>query len=123
MFWIKNKKNSYTSANPNFSMGVYISRTSFPDDYKKCTDMNEGKIRTYALFVTHFQKEKYLSVIKDVDVRKCFMSFRISSHKLEIEQGRRRHKKLDAKDRICKFCKSGTVEDEKHNYVVLLQFL
>ena len=71
--------------------------------------MNEGKLRTYyALFITHVQTEKYLSVIKDVDVRKCFMSFRIS-----LEQGRHRHKKLDAKERICKFCKSGTVEDEK----------
>ena len=33
-------------------------------------------------------------MIKDVDVRKYFMLFRISSHKLEIEQGRHRHKKI-----------------------------
>ena len=69
--------------------------------------MNEGKLRTYAIFKTHVQKDKYLSVIKDVEVRKCFMSFRISSHKLEIEKDRHRHKKLDVKYRICKFCKSG----------------
>ena len=46
------------------------------------------------------------------------MSFRISSHKLEIEKGRHRRKKLDVKDRICKFCKSGEVEDEKHMLLV-----
>ena len=34
-----------------------------------------------------FQKEKYLSVIKDTNIRKCFLSFRNSSHKLEIERG------------------------------------
>ena len=40
------------------------------------------------------------------------MSFRISSHKLEIERGR--YKKLYVKDRLCKVCNSGTVEDERH---------
>ena len=64
-------------------------------------DTNEGKLRTYALFKTHFQKKKYLSVIKDTEIRKCFMSFRIRSHKLEIERGR--YKKLDVKDRLAKY--------------------
>ena len=40
------------------------------------------------------------------------MSFRISSHKLEIERGR--YKKLAVKDRICKICNTGAVEDERH---------
>ena len=55
--------------------------------YPKCKDSNEGKLRTYAHFKTQFQKEKYLSVIKDIGIRKWFMSFRISSHKLEVKQG------------------------------------
>ncbi len=46
---------------------------------------NTGKLRTYALFKTYFKREKYLSVVKRSDVRKCYTSFRISSHKLEIE--------------------------------------
>ena len=75
-------------------------------------DTNERKIRTYALFKTHFQKEKYLSVIKDIEIRKCFMSFRISSHKLELE--RSMNKKLAMKDRICKLCNTGAVKDERH---------
>ena len=78
----------------------------------KYKDTNEGKLRTYALFKTHFQKEKYLSVIKDTEICKCFMSFRISSHKLEIEIGR--YKKLDVKDRLCKICNTGAIEDEQH---------
>ena len=75
-------------------------------------ETNQGKLSTYALFKNVFQKEKYLSVIKDTDIRKCFMSFRISSHKLEIERGR--YKTLPVKDRLCKLCNSGAVEDEKH---------
>ena len=78
----------------------------------KYKDTIEGKLRTYALFKIHFQKEKYLSVIKDTEIRKCFISFRISSHKLEIERGR--YKKLDLKDRPCKICNTGAIEDEQH---------
>ena len=78
----------------------------------KCTENKEGKLRTYAIFKTIFQKEKYLSVIQDVSIRKCFMSFRISSHKLEIERGR--HKRLSVEKRVCIYCNSNTVEDEKH---------
>ena len=40
------------------------------------------------------------------------MSFRISSHKLEIE--RDRYKKLDVKDRLCKICNTGAIEDEQY---------
>ena len=78
----------------------------------QCKELYQGKLRTYALFKNVFQKEKYLSVIKDTDIHKCFMSFRISSHKLEIERGW--NKKHSVKDRLCKSCNSGAVEDEKH---------
>ena len=78
----------------------------------KSSDTNQGRLRTYAYFKTTFQKEKYLSIINNVDIRKCFMSFRISAHKLEIEFGR--YKNIPALNRICKVCSSGEVEDERH---------
>ena len=78
----------------------------------KSSDTNQGKLRTYAYFKTIFQKEKYLSIINNVDIRKCFMSFRISAHKLEIEVGR--YKNIPSLNRICKVCSSGEVEDERH---------
>ena len=61
---------------------------------------------------THFQKGKCLSVIKYTEIRKCFMSFCINSHKLGIEIGR--YKKFDVKDRLCKVCNTGAVEVEQH---------
>ena len=81
----------------------------------KYKDTNEGKLRTYAIFKTHFQKEKYLSVIKDTEIRKFFMSFRISSHKLEIERGR--YKKLDVK---IGFAKYATLEPLKMSNIYCL---
>ena len=79
----------------------------------KSSDTNQGKLRTYAYFKTIFQKEKYLSIINNVDIRKCFMSFRISACKLiEIEVGR--YKNIPALNRICKVCSSGELEDERH---------
>ena len=44
----------------------------------KYKDTNEGKLRTNAIFKTHFQKEKYLSVIKDTEIRKFFISVHIN---------------------------------------------
>ena len=52
----------------------------------KCNETQEGKLRTYVFFFfffffffkTIFKKEKYLSVINNADIRKCFMAFRIS---------------------------------------------
>ena len=35
----------------------------------KSSDTNQGKLRTYAYFKTIFQKEKYLSIINNVDIR------------------------------------------------------
>lgn len=78
----------------------------------ECNETKQGKLRTYASFKTNFKKEKYLSVINNVDIRKCFMAFRISAHKLEIEVGR--YKNIQSMNRLCKVCKSNEVEDEKH---------
>ena len=64
----------------------------------KSSDTNQGKLRTYAYFKTIFQKEKYSSIINNVDIRKCFMSFCISAHKLETEDGR--YKNIPALNRI-----------------------
>ena len=102
---------------PNFSSLIKAKlinrfKENLMNSLNQCKEMNQGKLRTYALFKTIFQKEKYLSVIQDVYIRKCFMAFRISSHRLEIERGR--YKNLPIEKRLCTFCSSDSVEDEKH---------
>ena len=76
----------------------------------KCEETQQGKLRTYAFFKTIFKKEKYLSVINNVDIRKCLMVFRISAHKLEIEVGR--YKNIQSMKRLCKVCTLNEVEDK-----------
>ncbi len=78
-----------------------------------------NKLRTYALFKDTFNYEDYLDFTVDYKKRKNVTKLRISAHKLEIESGRyQNHKKgkvrVQAKDRVCKFCSSSQVEDEKH---------
>ena len=90
--------------------------SNFKEKWKSTLSENcsqqTGKLRTYATFKTIFGREKYFSVIKNREVRKCFTKFRISAHVLEIERGR--YKKIDVNNRICKFCTLGAVEDEHH---------
>ena len=72
---------------------------------------NQGnKLRTFRLFKYNISFETYLSSAVE-EKRKLLTKFRISAHKLEIEQGR--YHGLPVKDRICKLCKA-EVEDEIH---------
>ncbi|MEW8547450.1 MAG: hypothetical protein AB2693_28420, partial [Candidatus Thiodiazotropha sp.] len=69
-----------------------------------------NKLRTYALFKQNFTLEKYLQY-GSRNQRKTLCKFRISNHKLEIEQGR--YKNISVDKRICKLCNDG-IEDEIH---------
>ena len=87
-------------------------KSKWESSMKTIANQQVGKLRTFALFKNKFVKEQYFDVIKNFDVRKCFTSFRISSHTLEIERGR--YRKVDVTYRKCKICKSDCVEDEFH---------
>ena len=74
-------------------------------------DQQKGnKLRTYSLFKQNFTMEKYLQ-FGSRNQRRNLSKFRISNHKLEIEQGRYRN--IKANERLCKLCKKD-VEDEIH---------
>ena len=84
--------------------------SSFPQLLCYCTfahlNVNEeavikqGKLRSYDLFKSKFQKEVYWETVKDVQKRKCLTQFRVSAHRLEIGSGR--YKKRAVSERICK---------------------
>ena len=73
---------------------------------------SEGsKLRTYALFKTETGIEPYLSKIRNVVTRTQVARFRLSNHKLAIEEGR--HQNISAHLRFCPFC-INKVECEIH---------
>jgi len=62
--------------------------------------------------MTNLCYEPYFDIIRNVDIRKCFTGFRVSSHRLQIELDR--YKKVPKENRLCELCLSGEVEDEIH---------
>ena len=55
--------------------------------------------------------EPYLDLICNFQIRKCITKFRCSDHRLEIEIGRHKNKKVE--ERVCKTCGQG-IENEEH---------
>ena len=78
----------------------------------KCGPSNKGgnKLRTYATFKGHFQRESYTK-LTDKSLRRCFAKLHCSDHRLRIEVGRRDN--LPVEDRTC-FCNKSSIEDEQH---------
>ncbi len=63
--------------------------------------------------------QAYLSLVDNVQLRKCLSRFRCSNHCLEIETGRRtKPLKTPICERLCKQCSLGAVEDEDHFLLV-----
>lgn len=76
--------------------------------------MQEGKLDTYFSIKRNFGMEKYL-ILDTFSHRKALCQLRISAHNLSIESGRyTKNKSIPRDQRICKYCKSNSVESEFH---------
>lgn len=81
----------------------------------------DKKLRTYAKFKENFELEKYLFVIKNVEVRKSLTRLRISAHNLPIETGRhKRPIKTPPDQRLCQTC--STIGNEFHYILECTKF-
>jgi hypothetical protein len=69
------------------------------------------KLRTYVLFKKKLEQEKYLTS-KDRYGRAEMVRLRGGTNRLKIEKGR--YAQLPPELRVCDFCDTGEVEDEKH---------
>ena len=73
-------------------------------------------MRTYVKFKSKFELEKYLVVLKDINIRKNLSKLRISAYNLNIVVGRhKRPTKLPVNEIICCLCHE--IEDKFH-YVI-----
>jgi hypothetical protein len=71
----------------------------------------KSKLRTYRVMKRELEPEKYLEE-GTAQQRRVMVMMRGGTNDLRIETGR--YEKLEEKDRICIFCESGEVEDERH---------
>ena len=73
---------------------------------------NSTKLSFYNSIKKDYKIEKHLYIIKNFTQRRMFTQFRISNHKLEIENGR--YKNIPRDQRLCEYCDSSEVEEEYH---------
>ena len=74
--------------------------------------MDSSKSDTYRLFKSRPKLETYLKYVNDIRYIKTLSKFRLSDHKLMIEEGRKRRPIINRCDRLCPNCNK--VEDEIH---------
>ncbi len=115
-FWANKPTNNYV---------VNRARTILKSRYEKMwqglinndvrkAKSQKNKLRTYRKFKLAFEFEEYISNIKNIDIRSCYVKFRTSCHKLHIETGRTTKGYTPVSERFCNVCKSGVIEDEEH---------
>ena len=73
---------------------------------------NSSKADTYKIFKNSPKYEKYFDHIKNIKHLKAFIKFRLSDHKLLIEEGRRKRPIIPRNQRLCESCHK--LEDEIH---------
>ena len=71
------------------------------------------KADTCKLFKNRIKLEKYLTIIDNRKLRVMYTEFRLSDHKLAIEEGRRKRPFVPREQRMCPLC-SLEVENEIH---------
>lgn len=62
-----------------------------------------------------YTEQEYLSSNISVQLRHVIARYRLSSHHLEVEQGR--WKGIERKNRICELCDSSSIENEYHVFI------
>lgn len=77
---------------------------------------NSNKLDVFKSLNKHFKFEKYLSSVS-IDAHRIALSrFRLSAHKLMIEEGR--YRGIERNLRLCQFCNMQVTEDEYHFLLV-----
>lgn len=94
-------------------MDIYVS------DWSDCLNRvgsNSGngrnKLRTYRLFKSNFEVERYCKIILPLQHRSAFARFRCGVAPLRIETGR--YENISESDRLCIFCHQQQIETESH---------
>ena len=100
------------SLDKNFTIAIVRQRLNDQFIQKWESDINNSsKGQIYRIFKSHFGREKYLEILP-AKLRKTYIKFRTSNHRLPIETGRWTNVPLC--QRFCTLCNSGQIADEFH---------
>ena len=72
------------------------------------------KLEFYKTFKDEYSTPVYLYHLRHYDERQHVVKFKISNHKLLIEQAQYQKVRLPREHRLCPLCNSNQVEDEIH---------
>ena len=107
--------NMYTNSeeqNLNINNKIFqVLSDQFHQNSFEAINYETSKLRTYATFKKEIGMEKYLTIIKNPEVRKSVTKLRLSNHNLRIETGR--HHNLPKHQRTCPICLTA-IETEEH---------
>ena len=73
---------------------------------------NGNKLRLYRVYKDKIKTEQYVLQNMPKHYRKSLAKFRSGTLQIRVETGR--YENVPLQDRICKFCSSGSIEDEQH---------
>ena len=104
-------KNSFNPLNNYFSLLQTRVRDQFIQDWRSSIS-SMSKLTYFCQFKTDFTIAKYITLLDSDRLIRQLASFRLSSHSLEIETGRRLN--IPKENRICKCCNLNQIESEYH---------
>ncbi len=100
--------------------------------YGEHAKARSSRLRTYQLMNTScttesrysYVHQSYLQVITNVKLRQSLSRFRCLNHRLEVECGRHaKPENVPRKDRVCRLCSLGAIEDEDHLLLLVMTFV
>jgi hypothetical protein len=112
----------------NVKCAVASAHASYLEStYGEQARARSSRLRTYQLMNTScttksgysYAHQSYLQAITNVQFRQSLSRFRCSNHRLEVECGRHaKPESVPRRDRVCRLCPLGVVEDEDHMLLV-----
>jgi hypothetical protein len=112
----------------NVKLNVASAHASYlKSTYGEHARARSSRLCTYQLMNTScttesgysYAHQSYLRVITNVQLKQSLSRFRCSKHRLEVECGRHaKPESVPRRDRVCRLCSLGAVEDEDHLLLV-----
>ena len=112
---LSNLWNRQVESIPNFSIIKQRIRDQYLQKWSASLS-SMSKLESYNRYKKTFNMEKYLQILSNDTLRKHLSSFRLVSHRLEIEMGR--HNNIPREQRFCKVCNMQQTESEYHFLLV-----